>query len=61
MKHLLYYDGLIVGIITDPDNYPGGISDLCHRLSGDRDLMLAIDIPDEEEQLTTTSLDAKRG
>lgn len=43
--HALYYNGELIGIITNPDPYPGGISDICDQLSPDEGLAEAVTIP----------------
>ena len=44
-QHALYYDGILIGIIMNPDNYPGGIDGLCNQLSPDEGSATAVEIP----------------
>lgn len=43
--HALYYNGELIGIITNPDPYPGGIADICDQLSPNEGLADAVTIP----------------
>ena len=47
IPYALYYDGVLVGILTNPDAYPGGISDICDALSPNEGLADAVTIPTE--------------
>ncbi len=40
----IYYDGKLLGTIMNPDAYPGGVMDLCQRLSPDEGLCHAVKV-----------------
>lgn len=42
--HALYYNGELVGIVLNPDPYPGGMADICDQLSPDEGLADAVTI-----------------
>ena len=44
MTHAFYYEDKLVGIITNPRNYPGGIDEFLGMLSPDEGLARAVKI-----------------
>ena len=47
--YALYYDGQLLGMITNPSVYPGGIEEICGMLSPNEGSCEAQEIPTSRE------------